>query len=59
MWAKNRELIKKLEAENARLKETILNMAKQIRWCEDHILEIRAKQKEEWTIDSSKTRKYN
>lgn len=59
MWVKNRELIKKLEAENARLKETILNMAKQIRWCENHILEIRSNKKKEWTIDPSKTRKYN
>lgn len=59
MWAKNRELIKKLEEENRQLKATIERMAKKIKWCEDHILEIRNNKKKEWTIDPSKTRKYN
>ena len=55
--------IKELEEENAKLKETILAMSKNIRWCEDKILEIssdiRREKRREWTLDTHKTRKYN
>ena len=55
--------IKALEEENAKLKETILAMAQQIRRCVDEIAsiksEIREERKREWTIAPDKKRKYN
>ena len=62
MFWNKRKKIELLEEENRKLKETILDMAVKISWCEDKILELRSdvrrKAREEWTIDRGKTKKY-
>lgn len=62
MIFRNKKRIKELELENAKLKETILDMSAKISWCEDKILELRSdtkrKAREEWTLDNNKKRVY-
>ena len=61
MWAKNRELIKKLrrrKEENKQLKATIERMAKNIQQLGNRLYYLENEKKKEWTIDPSKNIKY-
>ena len=58
MWAKNRELIKKLEEENVQLKATIERMAKNMQQLSNRLYYLENEKKKEWTIDPSKNIKY-